>query len=653
MIKHLRLATIAASVLASGFSYGQNRLPKLIAAEATSTNSPKLNTAKMATTCGPDFVDYSFKKIDTLNTTNANPQYLLDVWPGEQVSTGFALDQAATVSGAYILGRVGPTSTAPRTVTVAITSLDSAFRPSIVLGTTTAVLTSTSGFVLASFATPIAVSDSFAIVVINDTLVNPADKDTIQLFHTNVNYPAANLNAPWVEDISYYDFGGGWEPFMDVMGYEAEIRLLPVVTYDATADFMTANDSACAGKTVNFVNMSSPIYQNRMFNLHEFDEYWLGETDSTFAWNFGDGSTVVYGESPSHTYNTAGTYTVTLTGNVRGYYSGICSDVKTMQIVIVEPVATITPSGNQSICTGDSLLLQGGTMEAGSVYQWLLDGVTIAGADTASIYAKTAGAYRFIVTNTLGCVDTSAATILNVAGAPPVATTSAGGPTTICSGDSVLLEGTPNAGATYQWLINGTAITGANSASYYAQPAGDYTLVVTNGCGTDTSDTPITVSVNPVPATPTLTQNVNTLSSSAATGNQFYLNGSPIAGATGTSYTATANGNYFVIVTDPNTGCMSDTSNVLNVIVTGIDQLNKTSYSVIYNSSAKTLNITLTNVSDAKIGVYNVVGKLIATASSRSAYSATVNMSDAAEGTYFVRIETKEGVKALKFVVTQ
>ena len=57
------------------------------------------------------------------------------------------------------------------------------------------------------------------------------------------------------------------------------------------------------------------------------------------------------------------------------------------------------------------------------------------------------------------------------------------------------------AGLTYQWRLNGGNISGATSSAYSASSAGNYSCVVTNVCGSTTSNT-IAVTVNIIPATP-------------------------------------------------------------------------------------------------------------------------------------------------------
>src|SRR5205085_3135472 len=110
--------------------------------------------------------------------------------------------------------------------------------------------------------------------------------------------------------------------------------------------------------------------------------------------------------------------------------------------------------------------------------------------------------------------------------------------------------------------------------TYTAIASGNYTVVVTaSGCSSAASAA-TTVTVNPTPPTPTITPggpttfcaggNV-TLTSSSATGNQWYLNGNPIGGATNQTYDATASGDYTVVVTT--SGCSSAASAITTVTV--------------------------------------------------------------------------------------
>src|SRR5205085_7763802 len=100
------------------------------------------------------------------------------------------------------------------------------------------------------------------------------------------------------------------------------------------------------------------------------------------------------------------------------------------------------------------------------------------------------------------------------------------------------------------------------------------------------------VTVNPTPATPTIgaggpttfcTGGSVTLTSSSASGNQWSLNGSPIGGATGQTYSANASGNYTVVVTA--SGCSSAASAATPVTVNPIPNATITAANVVTTGS--------------------------------------------------------------------
>src|SRR4051795_4155501 len=78
-----------------------------------------------------------------------------------------------------------------------------------------------------------------------------------------------------------------------------------------------------------------------------------------------------------------------------------------------------------------------------------------------------------------------------------------GGPTTFCDGGSVLLTSSSASGN--QWFLNGNVIGGATNNTYSATTTGNYTVTVTaSGCSSAASAA-TSVTVNPIPVTPTIT----------------------------------------------------------------------------------------------------------------------------------------------------
>ena len=94
--------------------------------------------------------------------------------------------------------------------------------------------------------------------------------------------------------------------------------------------------------------------------------------------------------------------------------------------------------------------------------------------------------------------------------------------------------------------------------------AGNYydTLQNVNGCD---SVVCLTLTVNSLPPVPIISQNDAVLTSSSATGNQWYLNDTLIVGATGQTYICTQNGQYTVTVTNT-AGCSSTSAAVIVTI---------------------------------------------------------------------------------------
>ncbi len=150
-------------------------------------------------------------------------------------------------------------------------------------------------------------------------------------------------------------------------------------------------------------------------------------------------------------------------------------------------------------------------------------------------------------------------------GTPPVAAFTAS--TTDCAGHAITMtDNSTNTPTSWSWTMTGgsPASSASQSPSVTYSTAGTYTvtLVASNSSGAS-SPVSHTITVNANPVVPTITPSMNTLSSSSTTGNQWYLNGTAINGATNQTYTATSGGSYTVVVTN-SFGC-SNTSAATNI----------------------------------------------------------------------------------------
>ncbi len=130
--------------------------------------------------------------------------------------------------------------------------------------------------------------------------------------------------------------------------------------------------------------------------------------------------------------------------------------------------------------------------------------------------------------------------------APSVSIT---GNITICSGESTTL--TASGASTYSWD------TGDNTPSITVNPTTTTTYTVTGSNSNGTDVETITVTVNTSPGTPVITNSGGTLDAGiSGMTYQWYLNGSPITGATSQTYSPTQTGDYTVEITNT-AGCSS------------------------------------------------------------------------------------------------
>jgi gliding motility-associated-like protein len=209
---------------------------------------------------------------------------------------------------------------------------------------------------------------------------------------------------------------------------------------------------------------------------------------------------------------------------------------------------------------------------AGGVWSSSNEGIAIVNSTTGLVTGVTAGSasISYVVTNASGCSAT-AITNITVNALPVQPTVTAGGSTVFCAGSSVVL--TSSAGTSYQWYKNGTAIVGATAVSYTATTSGTYSVSVgnSNGCmSVASTGTPVTM--NDLPSTPVISAGGPTtfcaggsvvLSSSVASGNQWYLNGAIINAATDQQIKVEHSGSYTVV--NIVNGCSSLVSNTIVV----------------------------------------------------------------------------------------
>jgi hypothetical protein len=260
----------------------------------------------------------------------------------------------------------------------------------------------------------------------------------------------------------------------------------------------------------------------------------------------------------------AGAYTVTVTDPTGTSVSAAAT--LTILSLFVPPSITAQPYYKSTASVGSAMSFTVGASGTEPLsYQWLVGGVPIAGATAETftlpaVQEADAGTYSVVATNPAGS-STSLGAVLTVTPAdvapifeyePSPTSVTVGGTATLIVG----VVGPPP--ITYQWSDGGTAIPGATSTSLTFAPAtsaetGTYSVVMTNPAGSVTSSTaaltvdpvggppvPVSIVLQPAPAsTPVggLATFTVAVTGDAPITYQWLKNQSPIAGATGPSFT--------------------------------------------------------------------------------------------------------------------
>ncbi len=190
---------------------------------------------------------------------------------------------------------------------------------------------------------------------------------------------------------------------------------------------------------------------------------------SSYSWTPTTGLSSATVSNPVVTATTATTYTLTQTVTATG-----CSNSNTVDVSITS--APTAFAGNDiTICQGTSITL-GGSSTGGMTYSWTPSS-TLSGATTSDPVATPSSTTNYVVTQSAGgsCTDTDSV-LVTVKIAPLIPVITISGSTLVCS----------IPGLTYQWFLDGIAITGATAQTYVPTANGVYTVEAfnSNGCST-------------------------------------------------------------------------------------------------------------------------------------------------------------------------
>ncbi len=221
--------------------------------------------------------------------------------------------------------------------------------------------------------------------------------------------------------------------------------------------------------------------------------------------------------------------------------------------VSISPTSVTLDVGQSQLFTST---VSGGTSPY--TYKWYLNNVAVSGAtsSTWTFTPSSSGSYSVYVNVTDSVGLRAKSNIASVTVNPTLSVTVSPSSAVLDVGQSQLFTSSVSGGTspyTYQWYLNGVAVSGATSSSWTFTPssAGSYTVYakVTDAASATATSNTATATVNPAlsvsisPSTVTLDVGQSQTFTSSVSGGtspcsyQWYLNGSAVSGATGSSYT--------------------------------------------------------------------------------------------------------------------
>jgi hypothetical protein len=244
----------------------------------------------------------------------------------------------------------------------------------------------------------------------------------------------------------------------------------------------------------------------------------------------------------------------------------------------------------------------------------------------------------------------ASSTFIIAALSAPTAVASPSGTITICPGSDQTLSYTGSQGGlSYQWLFGTTALPNASQSFYVAGQPGQYRLVVSNACGTDTS-APISIAYHDV-TDPIAEQVGSSLVVTNATDFSSFVWTGPTGAAAGASATInpTAEGEYTVTATDAN-GCET-TASVTFTRVSRADAALAAALSLYPNPASQTATLRWDGFKgqNAELRMTDIQGRVVLQLPITQAETA-LNISELPAGLYVLQVAQGDARHSLMLV---
>ena len=370
------------------------------------------------------------------------------------------------------------------------------------------------------------------------------------------NYGDGNFSSQFSQS-HYYTAAGTYNVLLSIITAHCvdDTTITVTVSPGPVVDFSTPTLTSCGPLNASFINTTtgSPSY----------------------TWNFGDGSPASSTASPTHTYASAGTYTVSLIAS-----QGSCSDtlVRTNYLTVYNaPLSSFTTA---NVCIGDTVRftnLSSGNGEPITNYTWNYGDGNFSSQISSPHYYTAAGTYNVLLSIiTPHCVDDTTISVTVSAG-PVVAFTPDA--TTFCGNQSVTFTNNTTGSPSYIWNFgDGSPVSNAVNPIHQYNLPGTYTvsLIASQGSCADTlvQNSLINVYASPLSSFSTSDvclydsvhfQNASTMNGGVITSYNWSFDDGLTSSVSSPSHFYTSPGTYNVTLSAISANCTDDTTITVNV----------------------------------------------------------------------------------------
>ena len=480
---------------------------------------------------------------------------------------------------------------------------------------------------------------------------NPTDTGKTIEFISTVQYGTSPYTYEWAIDGTDYSTKDVNVTFSNAGTYTIDLTVIDAADYSvetSMSETVHSDPVISASSNVSSADINYPI---------EFSSSPSGGTSPyTYSWTIG-GTQVSTSQDFSHSFSTAGTYTVevTLTDSIGETYSAsVTVTINNNPSVSVSSSQNPTDVGNSVTYTASE---SGGT---GTIsYEWYINGASEGSGSTLSYSFSSSGSYtvEVVVTDSDGHTASSSVTE-TVYSDPSVSVSSSQNPTDV--GNSVTFTASPSGGSgsyTYQWYVGGSAVSGATSSTYTTSFSASGTeevyVIIHDSVGNSAQSSTLDETVNADPSVsvsssqnPTDAGNTVTFTASGTGGTgsysyQWYLNGNAVSGATSstysTSFSSSGSDTVYVVLTD-GVGNSATSSTITETV--------NPDPSVTISSSQNPTDIgnsvTFTASGSGGTGAFTYTWYL--NGATQSSTSSTFSYSFSSAGTYYVNVTVKDSL---------